>query len=141
MLGSVLFILCLFSRFGQAVVCSGGRHSSWPCPQGVGVGVGGVWVGRGHCSRCFLSVGGGGGGHRECLMTGTSGSVTSPPLFLTPPFPDMCQSVPGQYGDPARLPIRHVLPRQGLAALHSTVHQRESFSPPPPAKCVGRERE
>lgn len=70
-------------------------------------------------------------------MTETSGWVTSLPLFVTPPSPDMCQSVPGQYGGPARLPLRHVLPRQGLAALHSTAHQHESFSPRPPAKCVG----
>ncbi|KAI4808240.1 hypothetical protein KUCAC02_000305 [Chaenocephalus aceratus] len=56
-------------------------------------------------------------------MMETSGPVTSPPLFLTPPSTDMCQSVPGQYGGPVRLPIRHVLPRQ---------HQ--SFSLPPPAK-------
>lgn len=54
------------------------------------------------------------------------------PLFLTPLFPDMCQSVPGQYGGPARLPMRHVLPRKGLAALH----QHESFPSRAPAKCV-----
>lgn len=66
------------------------------------------------------------------------GDLSLPP-FLTPPFSDMCQSAPGQYGDPALLPLRHVLPRQGLAALRGTVHQHESFSPTPPAKCVGHE--
>lgn len=100
----------------------------------------GVGVGRGHRSRCFLSV-----GERGWVAQGVFddrdewiGDLSLPP-FLTPPFSDMCQSVPVQYGDPALLPIRHVLPRQGLAALRGTVHQHESFSPPPPAKCVGHQ--
>lgn len=47
----------------------------------------GVGVGRGHRSRCFLSVGGQ-GGRGVCLMTETSGSVTSPfLLFSHLPFP------------------------------------------------------
>lgn len=123
--GSALFVFGLFSRFGQAVLC--------PPVAGVQAGRalrgwGEVRVGRGHCSRCFLSVRR--GGFREHLMTETSGSLTSPPLSLTPPSPDMCQSVPGQYGGPVRLPVHHVLPRQGLAAPHSAAHQHESFSPP-----------
>lgn len=64
-------------------------------------------------------------------MTETRRSVTSPPLFFTPPSPDMCQSVPGQDGGPVRLQIRHVLPRQGLAVLRSIIHQHKSFPPPP----------
>lgn len=134
-----LFSVC-FSRFWTGgTVCGSGSRSSLPCPRGVRRREG--RVGRGHCSRCFLSVRWGGWGEvgprGAFSMTETSGWVTSLPLFVTPPSPDMCQSVPGQYGGPARLPLRHVLPRQGLAALRSTAHQHESFSPRPPAKCVG----
>lgn len=38
-------------------------------------------------------------------------------LYLTPPSSDMCQSVPGQYGGPVRLPICHVLSSQELPVL------------------------
>lgn len=116
-----------------STVCGNGRHSSLPCPKGV---VGGVQVGRGHCSRCFLSVRRGGPQGALDDRDERFGDPSSPPSSHLP-LPDMCQSVPGQCGGPVRLPIRHVLPRQGLAVLHSTAHQHESFSPPPPAKCNG----
>lgn len=35
--GSILFVLQVWTG---GVVCGGGSHSSWPCPQGVGGGVG-----------------------------------------------------------------------------------------------------
>lgn len=100
---------------------------------GGGLGLGGGIVADVSCPW------GGRGGHRVCLMTDEWIGDLSLPPFLTPPFSDMCQSAPGQYGDLALLPSRHVLPRQGLAALRGTVHQHESFSPPPPAKCARHE--
>lgn len=54
---AVCFRFVLRAWLGSTV-CGSGRHSSWPCPQGVG----GVRVGREHCSRCFLSFQGGGEG-------------------------------------------------------------------------------
>lgn len=107
-------------------VCSSGRGSSSPCPQGV-AGLGGDIIADVSCPW--------GWGQGNCL-TDSSGPVTSPSLFLTPPYPDICQLAPGQCGDPAHLLSRHVLSRQGAAAPQAAVHQHESFSPPPPAKYV-----
>lgn len=49
----------------------------------------------------------------------------------------MCQSVPGQYGDPARLPVRHVLPRQDWQRCTAACTSKNHFHPLPPAKRCG----
>lgn len=99
------------------MVCSCGDLSYWLSPpQGVGQGCGSFQhkvtdVPR--LSVWHIRVGASVGDRNE------QNSDLSPPLDLTPPSPDMCQSVPGQYGGPVHLQVRHVLSRRCLTATFS----------------------
>lgn len=75
------------------------------------LGGGGVWPGKERALQQMFPVCGG-VDHGECLVTETSTFADLPPPPPSASLPDMCQSAPGQYADPARPPRHHVLLRR-----------------------------